>query len=210
LVRRFAALDVGRVELARNGVDLERFAPGDPGTARRRLGLPEEVALVAGVGNLVASKGFHVMCRALRELPEQVHLAVAGDGPERERLRTLAPRGRLHLLGRLGPDDVAALYRAADLLVLPSEREGWPNVVTEALASGLPVVATPVGAVPEMLSAPFLGALVRTGDARALAGEVRRLLTTPRDPERIRRHAGRFSWDEPVALLAHAFEEAVA
>lgn len=205
-----AELPVERVAVVRNGVDLERFRPGDPGAARRAFGLPDDVRLVVGVGRLIAAKGFHLMARALRLLPAAVHFAVAGAGPERERLESLSPPGRLHLLGARTPDEVARLLQAADLLVLPSEREGWPNVVTEALASGVPVVATPVGSIPEMLSAPFVGSLVRAGDHTALAREVERMLSVPRDPQRIRAFAQRFSWDQPVAFLTAAFREALA
>lgn len=199
-----------RVTLARNGVDLARFAPGDRRAARERLGLPQDASLVAGVGRLVRGKGFHVMAKALRKLDARVHFVVAGDGPEREVLENLAPQGRLHLLGARPPDDVACLLRAADLLVLPSESEGWPNVVTEALASGVPVVATAVGAVPEMLASPLAGALVRAGDAEALAREVARVLGMPHDPARIAAWGRRFSWDDPIATLERAFREAFA
>ncbi|MCC6782849.1 MAG: glycosyltransferase [Planctomycetes bacterium] len=205
-----AGLPDGRVALVRNGVDLARFRPGDQALARERLGLPSAGALVVGVGRLVRGKGFHVMAQALRKLPAAVHFAVAGDGPEREVLVNLAPPGRLHLLGARSPDEVATLLQAADLLVLPSESEGWPNVVTEALASGVPVVATPVGAVPELLASPVAGALVRVGDAEALAREVARVLGMPRDAERIAAWGRRFSWDEPIAALSAAFEEAFA
>jgi glycosyltransferase involved in cell wall biosynthesis len=200
-----------RVELARNGVDLQRFQPGDPIAARRRLGLPEGVRLVVGVGRLVRGKGFHWMARALRSLPPDVHFALAGDGPERPAILSSAPSpDRVHFLGSRGPDDVATLLQAADLLVLPSANEGWPNVVTEALASGVPVVATPVGAVPEMLATPISGALVRGGDPNALAREVERVLAIPRDAERIAAWGRRFSWDAPIGMLAKAFEEALA
>ena len=127
-----------------------------------------------------------------------------------DRLEALAPAGRLHLLGALVPDQIAELLRAADLLVLPSEREGWPNVVTEALASGVPVVATAVGAIPEMLSAPYVGALVRVGDHRALGREVERILSAPRDPARTRAFAQRSSWDRPIQILEAAFDRALS
>ncbi len=136
-----AGLPEDAVQLARNGVDFDLFHPGDEDTARDSLGLPRGIPLVAGVGRLVPGKGFHTMARALRLLPDEVHFAVAGAGPEAQRLRALAPEGRLHLLGARSREEVAALLRGADLLVLPSEREGWPNVVTEALASGTPVIA---------------------------------------------------------------------
>ncbi|MFO1052095.1 MAG: glycosyltransferase [Planctomycetota bacterium] len=211
LARAFAqvaGVAPSRVEVVRNGVDLERFRPGDRRQARAQLGLPEGVALVAGVGRLVRGKGFHLMARALRHLPEAVHFAVAGDGPEREVLSTLAPPERLHLLGTRSPDDVATLLRASDVLVLPSENEGWPNVVTEALASGVPVVATPVGAVPEMLSSPLAGALIRNGDPAVLAREVGRILGAPRDRNALSAWARRFDWSAPVEKLCAAFREA--
>jgi glycosyltransferase involved in cell wall biosynthesis len=213
LRRRFvevAGVPDEAVVLARNGVDLELFHPGDQAAARRHFGLPEEVALVVGVGRLIEEKGFHLIARALRSLPAAVHLALVGTGPERGRLEALAPPGRLHLLGARPPAEVAELLRAADLLVLPSVREGWPNVVTEALASGVPVVATAVGAVPEMLAVPYVGAMVRGGDHRALAREVERFLSAPRDPQRIRAFAQRFAWDGPIQILADAFTAAFA
>ena len=212
LCRRFvevAGVPADRVVLARNGVDLDRFRPGDRGAARAALGLPAERSLVLAVGRLVEGKGFHLMARALRSLPGTVDLVVIGTGPERERLQMVAPPGRLHLLGARPPDEVALAYRACDVLVLPSEREGWPNVVTEALASGLPVVATPVGAVPDMLTDPHVGALVRHGDSRALAAEVMRFLDVPRDRQLIRRFAERFGWDRPIAIVADLCERAL-
>lgn len=212
LVEEFEELcpGLGRTFVARNGVDLERFHPGDPATARSELGLPADKALVCGVGRLVSGKGFLQMAKALHHLPSEVHFVVVGDGPERKVLEEASPKGRLHLLGARDPDQVARLYRASDLMVLPSLREGWPNVVTEALASGLRVVATPVGAIPEMLSNPMVGSLVRTADAKALAGEVERFLRSPSDPDQVARFAQRFSWDEPIQLLADTVREAIA
>ena len=121
------------------------------------------------------------------------------------RLRALAPEGRLHLLGARSREDVVRLLQAADLLVLPSEREGWPNVVTEALACGTPVLATPVGGIPDILTAPHVGALVRTGDHRALAREVERFLRSPSNPDAVRAFAQRFGWEAPIDVLRARF-----
>ncbi len=196
------------VQLARNGVDFDLFRPGDEDAARDALGLPRGLPLVAAVGRLVPGKGFHTMARALRLLPEEVHFAVAGSGPEARRLRALAPEGRLHLLGARSRADVATLLRAADVLVLPSEREGWPNVVTEALASGTPVIATPVGGIPDILTAPHVGALARVGDHRALAREVERFLRAPSNPDAVRAFAQRFGWEAPIEVLRARFAAA--
>ena len=206
---RVAGLAKEQVYLARNGVDLDRFHPGDPGSARRELGLPKDARLVLAVGRLVAEKGFHLMARALRNLEQSVHMVVVGVGPEAPRLVQLAPEGRLHLLGPLTPERVALCYQACDLLVLPSEREGWPNVVTEALASGLPVVATPVGGIPDMISSPRVGSMVRGGDSRALGSEVARWLASHRDQAAIHDFARRFTWDETVDLHVEQIKRAL-
>ena len=214
LCERFAAkagLSRDRVTLVRNGVDLARFRPGDRSAARRTLGLPADARLALGVGRLVPGKGFATAVRALAALPDDVQLVLVGDGPERRSLEQ-AGGTRVRCLGNLPPDRTAEAYRAADLFVLPSEREGWPNVVTEALASGLRVVATPVGGIPEILGGraaadvdPRLGALVAPGDAAALATAVGTLLARPADAAFVRAFAERYGWDEPVELLAARF-----
>jgi glycosyltransferase involved in cell wall biosynthesis len=206
-VPRDAILDV------RNGVDLERFAPGDRAAARAALGLPAHGRLLLGVGRLVPGKGFRVAAAALALLPADVHLVLVGDGPERAAIAAAAP-GRVHFLGSRNPDEVAMACRAADLFVLPSEREGWPNVVTEALACGLRVVATRVGGIPQILGEPAagdhsLGALVPVGDPEALAAAVGAVLATPGSCAAVRAFAERYGWAEPVAVLVEVFRRAL-
>ncbi len=196
-----------RVLLARNGVDLAGFCPGDRAAARAHLGLPSSRRLVLGVGRLVEGKGFLLAARALRELPGDVDLVLVGDGPERGVLAAQAPAGRLHLLGARGRADVALAYQACDAFALPSAREGWPNVVTEALASGLPVVATAVGGIPEIVAEPVAGELV-AADSSALAAALARQLARPDPRLAIAAFASRYSWDAPVALLRRLFRSA--
>ncbi|MEZ5965813.1 MAG: glycosyltransferase [Planctomycetota bacterium] len=203
LRRRFAevaGVPDARVELLRNGVDLERFHPGERAAARARLGLPATAGLVLGIGRLVAGKGFGLAVQALASLPGHVHLVLVGEGPERAALRQAAPVDRLHLLGRRGRDDVVAALQACDVLVLPSAREGWPNVVTEALASGLPVVATAVGGIPEMVADPVAGELV-AADPEALASALLRQLARGECRNAIAAYAQRYSWHQPIARL---------
>lgn len=213
LAERFAdaaGLPRARVEVVRNGVDLERFCPGDVGAARAALGLPAQGFLVLGVGRLVANKGFAVAAKAMAALPPSARLVLVGEGPERAALAALAPQTLF--LGALPPARVALAYRACDALALPSEREGWPNVVTEALASGLPVVATPVGGVPEILGAtppPWLGALCAVGDAGAFGAAFAAIAAAGADRARVRAYAERFGWHEPVARLAAVFRAAL-
>ncbi|MBM4060478.1 MAG: glycosyltransferase family 4 protein [Planctomycetes bacterium] len=213
---RFAAaarLPRERVLDVRNGVDLDRFRPGDRAAARRELGLPAAGRLVLGVGRLVPAKGFHLAAAALGSLPPDVRLVLVGDGPDRRRIAA-AGGARVLFLGTRGPDEVAAACRASDVLVLPSEREGWPNVVTEALACGLRVVATRVGGIPQILGEPApddltLGALVPPGDQVALVAALRAVLDAPGDTARVRGFAERYGWSEPVELLAGLFLRAL-
>jgi teichuronic acid biosynthesis glycosyltransferase TuaC len=214
---RFAAvakLPRERILEVRNGVDLERFCPGDQAAARQQLGLPARGRLLLGVGRLVVGKGFDLAAKALARLPEDVSLVLVGDGPERA---TIAESGgeRVIFLGARPPGEVAVAYRAADLFVLPSEREGWPNVVTEALASGLRVVASRVGGIPQILGDAAqedlsLGALVPSGDVEALGAALQRVLAVPGDRCRVRAFAERYGWSEPVAALTQMFEAAFA
>jgi teichuronic acid biosynthesis glycosyltransferase TuaC len=212
LAERFAAvagLPAERVPAMQNGVDLERFRPGDAAAARRQLGLPSEGALVLGVGRFVPGKGFVDAARAVARL-DGVQLVLVGDGEEHAAIEAALP-GRVLFLGKRSPDEVAAACRAADVLVLPSEREGWPNVVTEALASGLPVVATPVGGIPEILGTdppPSRGALVPVHDVDALTAALRTVLATPRDRDGVRRFAERYGWQPTVDRLVAAFRAA--
>jgi glycosyltransferase involved in cell wall biosynthesis len=212
LRRRIVAatgLPDAQVRLARNGVDLERFRPGDRRQARAALGLPADRPLLLAVGRLVAAKGFLPFARRLGAIPG-AELVIAGDGPQRRRLARLArTSGRIRLLGPLPPDRVAEACRAADLLVLPSAREGWPNVVTEALASGLPVVAFAVGGVPEILTDARFGRAIRPGDHAAFAAAVRELLAAPPPTADVRSFAERYGWQPTVDLLAAEFRAAL-
>lgn len=203
LRRRFAAvagLAESRVELLRNGVDLEAFRPGDRAAARARLGLPAHGFLVLGIGRLVAAKGFVLAVQSLEHLPVEVSLVLVGEGPLRRELQRRAPSGRLHLLGARGRQDVVLALQACDVFTLPSQREGWPNVVTEALGSGLPVVATAVGGIPEIVTEAVAGELV-AADAQALAHALQRQLARGDQRAAIARFAQRYDWQAPIARL---------
>ena len=214
LATKFAAaaqLPSDAVHTVRNGVDLQRFAPGDRARARAELGLPRDGRVAVGVGRLVPGKGFAVAAEAVGRVRD-LRLVLVGDGPERGRIEA-AGGGRVTFLGAQPPEQVACAYRAADVFVLPSEREGWPNVVTEALASGLPVVASRVGGIPQILGEappPHLGALTSPGDVDGVAVALQRVLAAGDRRADVRAHAERYGWDEPVEALVSTFREAAA
>lgn len=190
-------VDPAKVVVLRNGVDQEIFRPEDGAAARPLTGLPGgRIALC--VGNLVEAKGFDLAIDALRLLPDW-RLVFVGSGPLRAKLAAQAldaqVDGRIDFLPAMPQATLRHLYCAADVLLLTSKREGWPNVVLEAIACGTPVVATNVGAVVDMITDPGVGRIIDARDPVALANAVRELFALPIDRERLRAHAARFDWD---------------
>lgn len=183
-----------RIDVMRNGVDLDLFRPAEAaqqpdGTARRQLLI---------VGHLKPGKGHRAAIESLRLLPDCV-LTIAGDGPMREELsrfaRAVGVADRVKFVGRVAHADLVAHYNSADALVLPSEREGMPNVVLESLACGTPVVATRVGGIPEVVTAPAAGVLLESGAAAAVADGVQRLFQAYPQRSAVRELALGFGWD---------------
>ncbi len=200
-----------RVEVLRNGVDLEMFHPIERDTERRRLGLTRTTIL--SVGYLIPRKGHDLVIGALPELAD-VELLIAGDGPEEAALRTLAQRlgvaDRVRFLGRLGHSDLATYYGAADALVLASDREGWANVLLEAMACGTPVVATDIWGTPEVVAAPEAGLLMPERTSGGVASALRALLAAPPSRAATRAYAEKFSWDDPTEGQVRLFESILA
>jgi glycosyltransferase involved in cell wall biosynthesis len=185
-----------RVRVLRNGVDPDSFRPPiDRGEARRALGFTRPTLLA--VGNLVPLKRHALIVEALAHLSE-IDLAIVGDGPERPRIEALARRlglaGRVRLLGRLPQRDLFGIYGAADILVHPSRREGWPNVLLESMACGTPVVATNFDSVGEIIRAPEAGRIIAEVTPTGLAASVGELLAAPPRREATRRYALGFDW----------------
>ncbi len=175
-------LDPERVTVIGNAVDGERFIPGDRLAARQPLGLDPNALIVGGVGRLTEAKGFeHLLEAAARAGEISLQVVLLGDGPRLEamakRAEDLSITDRVHFLGRR--DELENVYPAMDIFVLSSLREGSPNVLLEAMACGLPVVATSVGGVPELIDDDVEGLLIPPGDSDALAGAFRRLAADP-------------------------------
>ncbi|HEY4275070.1 MAG TPA: glycosyltransferase family 4 protein, partial [Rhizomicrobium sp.] len=147
-----------RIVSLRNGVDLKRFSPGDRNQSRARLGLDGFTLL--SVGSLIPRKGHELIIEALTALPD-AGLMIAGSGPMRAELERIAQEkgvaGRVRFLGEIAHDDLTDAYRAADMFVLASSREGWANVLLEAMACGTPVAATNVNGTPEVIQDSALG-----------------------------------------------------
>jgi glycosyltransferase involved in cell wall biosynthesis len=161
-----------------NGVDLTLFHPAEAPRARNG-----RVRCLA-VARLVERKGLGDLIRGFSRLPRgRYELEVVGDGPDEAMLRGLARdlglQDEIHFLGSLGRAEVAQRYREADLFTLPSSAEAFGNVFAEALASGLPIVGSTVGGIPELVEHGTNGLLVSPGSPAAVAQAIEYLAEDP-------------------------------
>ena len=172
------ARDIGfpldRITVIRNGLDLNRFQPNaDKAAAKRALGIAPDRLLIGTVGRTVAVKDHPTFLRALarvREAGVEFAGVIAGTGPAFQDTQRLAESLNLSEVRLLGNrDDVHAILGAFDIFVLSSTSEGLSNTIQEAMASGLPVVATNVGGADELVMDGHTGVLTPSGDDRAMA-----------------------------------------
>lgn len=212
---RRAMIEIGlpahRIRMLRNGVDLTMFRATARDETRRALGLAGPALL--SVGHLIERKGHDRVIGALAELPGFT-LLIAGDGPERAALEALAAAqgvgDRVRFLGAVPHDTLARIYSAADALVLASSREGWPNVLLEAMACGTPVVASNVWGAPELVCDPAAGVLMPALSAEGVVAGVKALFDALPTRDATRRFAERYSWDETTAGQIQLFTEVLA
>ena len=205
------ARSIGRAEqyvAVPSGVPTAELRAAAPprGEARARLGLDPDAFIVVGLGRLVPIKGFDLLARALPAVVAQIPSArvlLVGDGAERAHLGAIAASmgvaERLQMTGET--TDVASYLAAADVVAVPSRNEGMGRVIVEAMALGLPVVATAVGGIPDVVTDGECGRLVEPEDVDALAAA---LVELGRDPA-LRRKLG-----EAAVRRAEAFSTAVA
>lgn len=170
-----------------NGIDTERFTPGDKVAARRTLGLENEVLLIGCAARLEKVKGHEVLISALQRMANNVNLVLAGSGSReselKELVRHLGLQDRVHFLGKV--EAMQDFYRALDVFCLPSFREGMPLSPLEAQACDVPSVVSDVGGSRETLC-PSTGEIFPAGDIRSLASALERQLAGP--PRRSPRH----------------------
>ena len=206
----------GNVSVIPNGVNLETFRPIPPREARSALGLPDRPTLLF-VGNLVPEKGVDRLLEIYRRLAASepafdAQLLLVGKGPLRrpleERVRSWGLSDRVRFVGEVAHADLRNWYGAADILCVPSRREGWPNVILESIACGTPVVATGVGGIPEILTSPSVGTIAGDSDAE-FASAVLEGLRRTWDPDALRAHAARHTWERAAESVRAVFRSVV-
>lgn len=202
-------MDEKHITPLRNGVDLALFRPLDREAVRTKLNMHRFTLL--SVGHLTENKGHHHILSALADLPE-VDLMIAGSGPDRKQLEARAHASgvadRVHFLGPLPQPSLREYYCAADALVLASSREGWANVLLEAMACGTPVVASDVGGTAEVVCDPAAGVLMPSATPQNVADGVRQLRANYPDRAATRAYAEKFSWNDTTEGQIRLFREA--
>jgi len=202
-------IDRSRISVLRNGVDLELFRPLDRSAARAELNLAGGRWLLS-VGQLIERKGHDIAIRALPRLPGW-SLLIAGDGPLRQSLASLAAElgvaDRVLFAGAVPQSRLPTYYSAVDALVLASSREGWANVLLEAMACGTPVVASSVWGTPEVVAAPAAGVLMRDRTADELVTALEHLLDHYPDRKATRAYAEAYDWAPTTRGQLALFEQ---
>ena len=200
-----------RIHVLRNGVDLSMFMPPLDRRALRQA-LDVQGPVLFSVGHLVDLKGHDLAIRAAHRLPD-AQLLIAGAGKKESSLRRLVSdlsmSGRVRFLGEIPHAELPRYYGAADALVLASSREGWPNVLLEAMACGTPVVATPVGGVPEIVSGAEAGVITSERSVPAIVSALNTLFSNYPNRHATRRHAEHFSWETTTMGQLQLFSDIV-
>lgn len=181
LKRKHSIMNLDRLKVIRHGLDLSEF---------RDLKHTEyRVPLIVSVGRMVEKKGFPILLRAAAMLAAEgveFELALIGDGPQRDELERLANglglSHKVYFPGYLPFEEVLGTYRYADVFALTpivahdGDRDGLPNAIVEAMACGVPVVATNVGGVPELVEHEVTGLLAQPGNVQEIAQHLERAL----------------------------------
>lgn len=218
--------DPSRINVVPPGVDLDRFSPGDRWYARERFAFGDAPTIVF-VGRLQPFKGtdiaVHAMSHLQRMVPDARLVIVGGDSPrgnrgERMRLRMAARRlgvaDRLRFMGPVAHGELPDLYRAADVVVVPSASESFGLVALEAQACGTPVVATAVGGLRLIVRDGETGYLVGRRDPADFAGALSRILADRSVRDRLgvnaRRQAARFPWTRTADGILEAYASVMA
>lgn len=215
LMDRLAELgaDSAKLHVLRNGVDLERFTPAPRKEARSRLGLPENGTILLSVGRLVEGKGHHIAIDALPSLAGDTSLVIVGNGAQRQALEARARKAgvdaRVRFVGGVPQEDLHWYYSAADTLLLCSAREGWANVLLEAMACGTPVISTDIPGTREVVTTAAAGRLMRERSAAGLVEGHAALFGDYPKREETRAFAESFSWQATTAGQLRVMRSAI-
>jgi glycosyltransferase involved in cell wall biosynthesis len=210
-----------KISVHPNGVFPDLFYPIDRDEARRRLGLPKDKKIILSIGHLVVRKGFHHIIDALAILnssgKKDIFLVIVGDpGIEgnlktklNEQIQRLGLTKQVLLAGAKPYKELYLWYNAADIFCLASSKEGWANVLLEALACGIPVVTTSFWGNKEVIQSDSLGILVDSQHPVKLSQALDKALRKKWDRKAIVDHARQNSWQRVAENIAQEWGKLV-
>ena len=209
-----------KITVVGNGVDIEKFYPVDGSEWRKKLGIKETDKVLITIGAIVERKGFHrvieIMPDLLRTNSELHYLVVGGGGVEGDwteklqtQVRNLQLENNVHFLGAMPPVELKKVLSAADVFVLSTRNEGWANVILEAMACGLPVIATDVGGNSEVICNQDIGKIVRFDEPVELKNAITEAIEKKWNKNTIVKYARDNSWTKRVKLLVSEFEKLI-
>jgi len=212
--------DDSKISVIYNGVDQNFFYPMNKEKSRKQLGLPRSDIIILTVRRLVYKNGLDTLIKSAslltREYPNLLFIVI-GNGPDRniiaKRIKQLGISSNVRLTGFVPEEALPLYYNAADYFVLPSNSgEGLPMVLLEAMACGLPVIATTVGGTPEIIRDMINGALVPPRNQEALAKAISNLLSLKKESQAIgiknrKIVEANLTWDKNVHRLIEIYEE---
>ena len=220
-ISRNAGVSDEKSETIYNGIDVKTNRRSmTRESARQKLGLPLDRTLIGAVGRLSDEKGFDLLIEAVRSLIERglnLHLVIAGEGDARPKLTKLISEHqlseRIQLLGHR--DDLPELYQALDLYALSSYREGLPNVLLEAMAYEVPVIATNIAGIPSLVKDEQNGILVEAGSQSQLTNGLTRLTSDLELRNKFARNGrvtieNEFSFERRMMKIAKIYDQLLA
>lgn len=213
--------DPRRVHVIPNGIDTEKFHLKSQAACRRHLKLSADRRIILSVGDRLELKGFHLLVEALpavlRQVPDALYVIVGGKGrfgrdytaAIQDRIESLGLEQYVRLVGPRPHGELVDWYNAADVYAMMSSREGSPNVLLEALASGTPAVGTAVGGIRDELSRPERGLLLEHRTPQAAAEALVQALQHPWDRPQIRASMLDRSWDATARHVHQVLQRAL-
>ncbi len=201
-------VDKDKIFFIYNGIDLDEFYPQDKKRCRERLGIPMDKKMVLFVGNLLPVKGVNCLTEAIKVLDDRrrsdLVFKIIGSGRQEKMVRGSIKRFKFvstFLEGEIPHGDLPIWISASDLVCITSLNEGCPNILLESLACGVPVVATNVGGIPEIVDNENLGILVPKKDIYAIADAIEKALERSWEKGLLRDRVGDSSWDRSSERL---------
>lgn len=204
-------VDKNKISVILNGVNLNKFPAIDQKRARSKLGLSFDEKIGVCVARLSDEKNIDILIEAASVIANnELNIYIIGDGPLKNRLEALIDGLELSdsvkLVGPVLHDEIYWWLNSADFFCLPSQREGCPVVIHEALACGLPVISTTVGAIPDLVKDDRFGLLCEPDSVSAFTAIMKKAMLKTWDREIISAYGRQFTWDKVAKQTVEVFK----